>query len=457
MDEVIRIIRTSKTVDEAKDNLISSFNLSEIQAKAILEMRLSRLVSLEVDKLKAEYEEVMKQIEYLKSVLSSEDLQKKIVKEELLEIKEKYGDERKTDIHYADDEISIEDLIPNEQVAITISHAGYIKRTKVSEYRQQSRGGRGSKGSKTRNEDFIEHLFIAHNHNYILLFTESGRVFWLRAFEIPEGGKTNLGKTIQNLVNIPADDKIRAYIKIEDLTNEEFINNNYIVFCTKKGIIKKTIVEAFSRPRANGINAITINEGDQLLEAKLTNGSSDILLANKNGRAIRFPEAKVRAMGRSAAGVSGMKLDNAQDEIVGMVIADPSNPNLSIFIVSEKGNGKRSLLEEYRITNRSGKGVKTLQVTEKTGKTVAIKTVTDDDELMITTEQGIIIRMRVSDVRTSGRATQGVKVIKLDDNDSIADVAVIRIDPSEEEEVSENTSVDPDLNGLDVASKHEEE
>jgi DNA gyrase subunit A len=440
IDEVIKIIRESATVDEAKDKLIASFQLSEIQAKAILEMRLSRLVSLEVEKLKAEYDELMKTIDYLKSILASEDLQKKIAKEELLEIKEKFGDARKTDINYADDEISIEDLIPNEKVAITISHAGYIKRTKLSEYRQQSRGGRGSKGSKTRNEDFIEHLFIANNHNYILLFTELGRVFWLRAFEIPEGSKTNMGKTIQNLVQIPAEDKVRAYIKIEDLTNEEFINSHYLIFCTKKGVIKKTIVEAFSRPRANGINAITINEGDQLLEVKLTNGTNDILLANKNGRAIRFPESKVRAMGRSAAGVSGMKLDDdGSDEIIGMVVADPNNPATTIFIVSEHGNGKRSLLDDYRITNRSGKGVKTLNITEKTGSTVAIKTVAEEDDLMITTEQGIIIRMKVADVRVSGRATQGVRIIKLDENDTIGDVAIIRYDPNDELEVDEET------------------
>ena len=450
IDEVIKIIRESATVDEAKDKLMASFQLSEIQAKAILEMRLSRLVSLEVEKLKAEYDELMKTIEYLKSVLESEDLQKKIAKEELLEIKEKFGDQRKTDINYADDEISIEDLIPNEKVAITISHAGYIKRTKLSEYRQQSRGGRGSKGSKTRNEDFIEHLFIANNHNYILLFTELGRVFWLRAFEIPEGSKTNMGKTIQNLVQIPAEDKVRAYIKIEDLTNEEFLNSHYLIFCTKKGVIKKTIVEAFSRPRANGINAITINEGDELLEVKLTNGSNDILLANKNGRAIRFPESKVRAMGRSAAGVSGMKLDDdGSDEIIGMVVADPKNPNTTIFIVSEHGNGKRSLLEDYRITNRSGKGVKTLNITEKTGSTVAIKTVAEEDDLMITSEQGIVIRMKVADVRVSGRATQGVRVIRLDDNDTIGDVAVIRYDPSEELETEEET---PEMNPPEPAT-----
>ncbi len=451
IEEVIKIIRTSATVDEAKDKLISTFELSEIQAKAILEMRLSRLVSLEVDKLKAEYDELMKTIEYLKSIIESAELQKKIAKDELLEIRERYGDARKTDIHYADDEISIEDLIPNDKVAITISHAGYIKRTKLNEYRQQSRGGRGSKGSKTRNEDFIEHLFIANNHNYILLFTELGRVFWLRAFEIPEGSKTNMGKTIQNLVQIPADDKVRAYIKIEDLTNEDFINSNYLIFCTKKGVIKKTIVEAFSRPRANGIFAITIHEGDQLMEVKLTNGTNDILLANKNGRAIRFPESKVRAMGRSAAGVTGMKLDkDKDDEIIGMVVADPTNEATTIFIVSEKGNGKRSNLDDYRITNRSGKGVKTLNVTEKTGKTVSIKTVAEEDDLMITTEQGIIIRMKVNDVRISGRATQGVKVIRLDDKDKIADVAVIRYDPNDVEEIVDEEGVDPIIEGGEI-------
>ena len=453
IDEVINIIRSSATVDEAKERLIASFQLSEIQAKAILEMRLSRLVSLEVAKLQSEYDELMKTIEYYKSVLASEELQKNIVKDELIEIKDKYGDARKTDINYADDEISIEDLIPNDKVAITISHAGYIKRTKLNEYRQQSRGGRGSKGSKTRNEDFIEHLFIANNHNYILLFTELGRVFWLRAFEIPEGSKTNMGKTIQNLVQIPADDKVRAYIKIEDLTNEEFINTHYLIFCTKKGVIKKTIVEAFSRPRANGINAITINEGDQLLEVKLTNGSNDILLANKNGRAIRFPENKVRAMGRSAAGVAGMKLDtDGTDEIISMVVADPNNPSTTIFIVSEHGNGKRSLLDDYRITNRSGKGVKTLNVTEKTGKTVSMKSVGEDDDLMITTEQGIIIRMKVSDVRISGRATQGVRVIKLDNKDTIADVAVIRYDPNDEEELAmdETSIIDEHITSINI-------
>ncbi len=434
IDEVIHIIRSSATVDEARERLMSTFNLSEIQAKAILDMRLNRLVSLEVEKLKAEYDELMKTIDYLKSVLASEELQKDIVKQELDELNQKFGDARKTDIHYADDEISIEDLIPNEEVAITISHLGYIKRTKLTEYKQQSRGGRGSRGSKTKNEDFIEHLFVANNHNYILLFTELGRVFWLRAFEIPEAQKTSMGKAIQNLVQIPSDDKVRAYIKIEDLTDEAFINSHYLVFCTKKAVIKKTIVEAFSRPRANGINAITINEGDQLLEVKLTNGNSEILMANKNGRAIRFNESKVRAMGRSAAGVSGMKLDGDKDEIVGLVTVDPEDPTITILVVSEKGNGKRSSLEDYRVTNRSGKGVKTLQISDKTGTVVALKSAHEEDDLLITTSEGIFIRMKVSDIRVSGRATQGVKVIKLDGKDSIADVAVVGGSGEEEEE-----------------------
>ncbi|MCB0647193.1 MAG: DNA gyrase subunit A [Saprospiraceae bacterium] len=434
IDEVIHIIRSSATVDEARERLMSTFSLSEIQAKAILDMRLNRLVSLEVEKLKAEYDELMKTIEYLKSVLASEQLQKDIVKQELDELNQKFGDARKTDIHYADDEISIEDLIPNEEVAITISHQGYIKRTKLTEYKQQSRGGRGSRGSKTKNEDFIEHLFVANNHNYILLFTELGRVFWLRAFEIPEAQKTSMGKAIQNLVQIPSDDKVRAYIKIEDLTDEAFINSHYLVFCTKKAVIKKTIVEAFSRPRANGINAITINEGDQLLEVKLTNGNSEILMANKNGRAIRFNESKVRSMGRSAAGVSGMKLDGDQDEIVGLVTVDPEDPTITILVVSEKGNGKRSSLEDYRVTNRSGKGVKTLQISDKTGTVVALKSAHEEDDLLITTSDGIFIRMKVSDIRVSGRATQGVKVIKLDGKDSIADVAVVGGSGEEEEE-----------------------
>lgn len=434
IDEVIRIIRQSKTVEEAKDSLMSTFALSEIQSKAILDMRLQRLVSLEIEKVREEYAEVLAKIEYYKSILASEALQREIIKTELDEINEKYGDKRRTDISYADDEISIEDLIPNEEVVITISHLGYIKRTKTDEFKQQGRGGKGSRGAKTRDTDFVEQMFIAHNHNYLLLFTEQGRCFWLRAFEIPEASKTSQGRVLQNILAIPSDDKVRAYIKIENLNDEEFINNNYIIFCTKKGMVKKTIVEAFSRPRTNGINAITINEGDQLLEAKLTNGTNEIILANKEGRAIRFNESKARPMGRGAAGVKAISLANDADEVVGMIAADPTKTDFSVFVVSEKGNGKRSPLEDYRITNRGGKGVKTINITEKTGKLIAIKWVSEFDDLMITTQDGIVIRTPVSDVRVMGRATQGVKVIRINDKESIADVTVIRREEAIDEE-----------------------
>ncbi|MBP6445800.1 MAG: DNA gyrase subunit A [Saprospiraceae bacterium] len=434
IDEVIRIIRQSKTVDEARENLMSTFALSEIQAKAILDMRLQRLVSLEIDKVREEYNEVLAKIEYYRSILASEQLQRDIIKQELDEINEKFGDKRRTDISYADDEISIEDLIANEEVVITISHLGYIKRTKTDEFKQQSRGGKGSRGAKTRDTDFVEHMFIAHNHNYLLFFTEQGRCFWLRAFEIPEASKISQGRVIQNILGIPADDKVRAYIKIENLNDEEFINNNYIVFCTKQGMIKKTIVEAFSRPRVNGINAITINEGDQLLEARLSNGKNEIIIANKEGRAIRFNEQKVRPMGRSAAGVKSMTLGTKNDEIIGMLSADPTKPEYSVFVVSEKGNGKRSPLDDYRITNRGGKGVKTINITEKTGNLIAIKWVSEFDDLMITTQEGIIIRTPVSDIRLMGRATQGVKVIRIHDKESIADVTVIRREETVDEE-----------------------
>ena len=368
LDEVIALIRASKTVEDAKNGLMSKFELSEIQAKAILEMRLQKLTGLERDKVREEYDELQKRIAYLKSILNSEQLQRDIIKEELTELKEKYGDERRTEIKHADGDISIEDMIPDEEVVVTISHLGYIKRTKSTEYKSQGRGGRGSRGSKTRDEDFIEHLFVANTHNYLLLFTEQGRCHWLRVFEIPEASKTSSGRVIQNIINLPKDDKVKAYINIKDLTDEEFINNHYIVFCTKRGLIKKTVVEAFSRPRTNGINAITINEGDNLLEARLTNGSNEILIANKAGRAIRFPESKVRAMGRSAAGVRGITLASEDDAVVGMISVDPNDPEISILVVSEKGNGKRSALEDYRITNRGGKGVKTIQITEKNRK-----------------------------------------------------------------------------------------
>lgn len=434
IDEVIRIIRQSKTVDEAKDGLMAGFELSEIQAKAILEMRLQRLVSLEIEKVREEYQEVLAKIELYRSILASEQMQRDIVKQEMDEVNEKYGDKRKTDISYADDEISVEDLIPNEEVVITISHLGYIKRTKTVEFRQQSRGGKGSRGAKTRDTDFVEQMFIAHNHNYLLLFTEQGRCFWLRAFEIPEASKTAQGRVLQNILAIPSDDKVRAYINIENLNDEEFVNNNYIIFCTRQGMVKKTQLEAFSRPRTNGINAITINEGDQLIEAKLTNGKNEIIIANKEGRAIRFNEEKVRPMGRTAAGVKAMTLGSGKDAVIGMISADPTRADFSVFVVSEKGNGKRSPLEDYRMTNRGGKGVKTINITEKTGQLVAIKWVSEFDDLMITTADGIVIRTPVSDVRLMGRATQGVKVIRIAESEIIADVTVISREQNSDEE-----------------------
>ncbi|MDC1508363.1 DNA gyrase subunit A [Saprospiraceae bacterium] len=425
IDQVIAIIRASKTVEAAKEGLIAAFELSDIQAKAILEMRLQKLVSLEVDKIKKEHAELMLKIANYKEIIASEDLQRGIIKDEMAELKEKYGDERRTDITYAEDEIKIEDLIPNEEMVVTISSLGYIKRTKTSEYRQQSRGGKGSKGSKTRDKDFVEHMFVVNNHDYLLLFTEMGRCFWIRGYEIPEGSKTGTGRVMQNLIRMPKEDKVKAYIRIEDLTDEEYINNNYIIFCTRKGVIKKTLVEQFSRIRTNGINAITINEGDMLMEVKLTNGENEIVIANRNGRAIRFPEAKVRSMGRSAAGVRGIKLDDENDFAVGMLSVKEDSEK-TIFVVSENGYGKRSEIGEYRTTNRGGKGVKTMSVTEKTGKVAAIKAVSEYDDMMITTKDGIMIRLAVTDVRIMGRAAQGVKCINLGKKSAISDVAVIR-------------------------------
>ncbi len=442
LDEVISLIRASKTVEDARNGLMSQFELSEIQAKAILEMRLQKLTGLERDKVREEYDEIQKRIAYLNSILESEELQRDIIKEELAELKEKYGDPRRTMIVHAEGDISIEDMIPDEEVVVTISHLGYIKRTKSTEYKSQGRGGRGSRGSKTRDEDFIEHLFVADTHNYLLLFTEQGRCHWLRVYEIPEAAKTSSGRVIQNIVNFAPGDKVKAYIVIKDLTDETFINDNYIVFCTKKGMIKKTVVEAFSRPRLNGINAITINEGDSLIEARLTNGSNEILIANKAGRAIRFSEKTVRAMGRGAAGVKGITLDKGNDAVVGMITVDPNDPDVSILVISEKGNGKRSALEDYRITNRGGKGVKTIQTTAKTGSLVAIKAVNEEDDLMITNRSGIIIRMKVSDLRIMGRATQGVRAIRLDENDEIADVTVV----AKEDEEGEMNEAD-EMNG----------
>ena len=408
--------------------------LSEAQARAILDMRLQKLTGLERDKVKQEYDELQERIAYLKSILESEELQREIAAEELQEVKEKYGDERRTDITAADGEISIEDLIANEEVVVTISNLGYIKRTPVSEYRKQSRGGRGSRGSKTRDADFVEHLFIASTHNYLLLFTESGRCHWLRVYEIPEASKTSSGRVIQNILAIPKEDRIKAYINIQDLTDEEFISNNNIVFCTRNGLIKKTLVEAYSRPRAGGINAITINEGDQLIEAKLTNGNQEVFIASRSGRAIRFEESKVRAMGRTAAGVRGISLnEDGKDIAVGMVIIDPEEAETAIMVLSEKGMGKRTLYSDYRLTNRGGKGVKNMQITDKTGGVFSIKAVSEDSDLMITTRDGIVIRMAVSDIRVMGRATQGVRLIKLDKHDEMADIAVIHKSEDEDE------------------------
>lgn len=429
LDEVIKLIRESATPSDAQDGLMGNFGLSEIQAKAILEMRLRVLTGLERDKIKAEYEELMKLIEYLKSVLNDESLRMKIIKDELLEIKEKYGDERKTEVVYASGDLRMEDMIADEDVVITISHMGYIKRTPLNEYRTQGRGGKGAMGSTTRDEDFIEHLFIASTHNYLLLFTEQGRCFWMRAFEVPEGNRTSKGRAIQNLINIPSTDKVKAYINVKTLEDEEYINNNYIIMCTKNGIIKKTTLEAYSRPRQSGINAITVREEDSLLEVLLTNGTNEIMLASKAGKVVRFNEADVRPMGRNASGVRGINLgDEKGNEVIGMIAMADKISN--VMVVSEKGYGKRSDIEEYRVTMRGGKGVKTINITDKTGDLIAIKNVTDKDDLMIINKSGIIIRLAVSELRVIGRATQGVRLINLKDTDAIA--AVTKVDVEEE-------------------------
>ena len=430
LDAVIALIRGSKTVDDAKDGLMSKFGLSEIQAKAILELRLQKLTGLERDKIKAEFNELMEQIAYFKRILDEKDLRMAIIKEELVEVRDKYGDERRSEIEYAGGDMRIEDMIADEDVVITISHMGYVKRTPLTEYRTQSRGGVGSRGATTRDEDFIEHVFVASNHNYMLFFTEQGRCFWLRVYEIPEGNRTSKGKAIVNLINIPQDDKVRAFINTKDIKDEEYVNSHYVVLCTTKGIIKKTTLEAYSRPRVNGINAITVREGDQLLEARLTTGSMEILMAVGSGKAIRFPEEKVRPMGRNASGVRAMTLDTDNDVVVGMVCTDSDQE--SILVVSENGYGKRTLVEDYRVTNRGGKGVKTLNITEKTGALVAIKVVTDDDDLMITTKNGIMIRMEMKEIRVMGRATQGVRVINLKSGVVISSVAKV---PHQEDEV----------------------
>ena len=427
LDEVIRIIREASTPQIAQDNLITTFNFSEVQAKAVLELRLRVLTGLEREKIKEEFDGLMALIKYLNELLSNEDMRMEVIKKELVEIKEKYGDERKTDIVFAGDEIRMEDIIKDEDVVITISHMGYIKRTPLVEYKTQGRGGTGSKGSTTRDEDFLEHLFVASTHNFLLFFTEQGRCFWLRAYEIPEGNKNSKGRAIQNLISIPPNDKVKAYINVNNLSDPAYLENNFIIMCTKDGIIKKTTLEAYSRVRASGINAITVHEGDQLLEAKLTNGNCEIMLATKNGKVVRFNESTVRPMGRNAAGVKGVNLDkdateegDEPNEVIGMIALE--NAETHVLVVSENGLGKRSELDEYRVTNRGGKGVKTLNINEKTGRLVAIKDVTDQNDLMIITRNGIIIRLAVADLRLMGRATQGVKLINLRDDDSIAAV-----------------------------------
>ena len=445
IDEVITLIKASKNAEDARDNLIKKFKLSEIQAKAIVEMRLRQLTGLEQDKLRSEYEEIKKLIEDLKDILSNEDRRMNIISEELNEIKEKYGDERRSVIEYSGGDLSIEDMIPDEKVVITISHAGYIKRTSLDEYKVQNRGGVGQKASTTRNEDFLEDLFVGTNHQYMLFFTQKGKCFWMRVYEIPEGSKTSKGRAIQNLINIEQDDKVKAFICTKDLKDEDYINNHYVIMATKKGQVKKTSLEQYSRPRVNGINAITIKEEDELLEAKLTDGNSQVMLALKSGKAIRFEEAKTRPMGRNASGVRGIRLQHDKDEVIGMVSVNDMESN--ILVVSSNGYGKRSKLEDYRITNRGGKGVKTISITEKTGDLVAIKNVDDSNGLMIINKSGIAIRMAVEDLRVMGRATQGVKLINIKDGDSIAAVAkVIHEKDDEEQEIesseSENTNLE---------------
>ncbi len=430
LDAIISLIRASRTPDDAREGLMESFDLSEIQARAILNLTLQRLTGLERDKIREEYDELMKTIEYLKSILADEGLRMKIIKDELVEIKEKYNDERRTEIIYAADGEKIEDFIADEPCVITVSHLGYIKRTNLNEYRTQKRGGTGSKGSNTRDEDFLEHLFTASTHNYLLFFTKLGRCFWMRAFEVPEGTKTSKGRAIQNLINIPPDDKVVAYVNVTSLSNEEYINNNYIIMCTNRGTIKKTALEAYSRPRVNGINAITVRDGEELLAATMTSGSSEIMMALKSGRAIRFPEAKVRPMGRNAAGVRGVTLANDEDEVVGLVCAEDTNTQ--IMVVSENGYGKRSNIDEYRITNRGGKGVKTINITEKTGALIALLAVKDEEDLMIITRSGVMIRIPIDGLRVMGRNTQGVRLITLRNNQSIA--AVTNVEKEEEEE-----------------------
>ena len=446
LDPIINLIRKSKTPEDAKNGLIQTYNLSEVQAKAILNITLQRLTGLERDKITTEYDELQKKISYLNEILVNNDLRKDIITKELLEVKERYGDARRSEIVYAADEFRMEDIIPNEDVVVTISHLGYIKRTQLSEYRTQNRGGKGSIGSTTRDEDFLEHLFVASAHDYMLLFTEQGKCFWMRVYEIPEGTKASKGRAIQNLIHLDAGnkeesagelknpDKVKAYVNVKSLSDAEYLKNNYIILCTNKGTVKKTSLEAYSRPRTNGINAITIREGEQLLEARLTNGKSDILMASYSGRANRFNESNVRPTGRTAAGVTGMRLENDTDEVVGMICIDPEAENRpDILVLSENGYGKRTSLDEYRVANRGGKGPRTLKVTDKVGKLVGIKEVTDEDDIMIITQNGVTIRLHVSDLKTLGRLTQGGKLITLKRKDSIAAIAKTPREEDEEE------------------------
>ncbi len=444
IDEVIALIRASSNADEARENLMERFKLTEIQSKAIVEMRLRQLTGLEQDKLRSEYDEVIKTIADLKDILDKKERRMQIIKDELLEVKEKYGDERRSEINFAGGDLSIEDMIPDEQVVITISHAGYIKRTPLTEYKTQNRGGVGQKASSTRNEDFLEYLFVGTNHQYMLFFTQKGKCFWMRVYEIPEGSRTSKGRAIQNLINIEQDDNVKAFICTRDLKDEDYVNNHYVIMATKKGTVKKTSLEQYSRPRQNGINAIGIREGDELLEAKLTTGTSQILLGLKSGKAIRFEESKTRPMGRNASGVRGITLADDNDEVIGMVSVH--NFDEDILVVSENGYGKRSSIDDYRITNRGGKGVKTISITEKTGGLVSIKNVSDSDDLMIINKSGIAIRMGVEDLRVMGRATQGVRLINLKDNDSIAAVAKVMKD---EDELDDTDILDIEVNTED--------
>ncbi len=435
LDAVIALIRKSSTPDIAKEGLMTSFGMTEIQSKAVLEMRLQRLTGMEIDKIREEHAEVMKLIARLEEILATEGLRYQIIKDELAEVKHKFGDERKTEIIYLENEMRMEDLIEEEDVVVTISHLGYIKRTSATEYRQQRRGGRGARGSSTRNEDFIEHLFVASTHHTLLFFTEKGRCFWLKVYEITEGDKQSKGRAIQNLMQIPADDKVRAIIDIKNLQDEEYINTHYIILCTCKGVIKKTLLKDFSRPRQNGINAITINEGDQLIHACLTDGNKEIMMAVKSGRAIHFPESKVRPTGRGAIGVGGIEVDAKNDEVVGMICVNNADPLTTVLVVSRKGFGKRTAVDEYRITNRGGKGVKTINVTDKTGPLIGILDVTEKQDLMITCKSGVTIRTSIATIREAGRATQGVKLIKLDDGDEIA--AITKLEELGEEDLIE--------------------